>query len=601
MGHVRQSFSLYPFIILTLRPAGPQEVIVTGTFDSWKQTLPLVKQSDGSFEITVPLEPKETLFKYVVDGEWLTNQNQKIKKSDGYIENNYLSPEDFHTASNGSRIPEAGGLVASAAPGLTTTVMPTSEGQQQTLGEPGIFIPKDQDTLAAFEKVEDVDSRNLSAAEKKVQKKKLKKIQYKARRKQKAAAEKLGVAGVGSESSASSEPELAASQPLKQIPSDTLDPAVKAAGVAGVGAQSPNHESVVPVPEAKSATPEIKEAVKPAEFTSSLDESAETPFTGNPEPKVSEKEEDSRPTASEGHPAVAIIATTEIVENIINVELPSHEHLDSAPISGGKDAAYIPTTTETGAEEKEEEDDFKSFSDEGSVNPSIVAVHQANVVPTVVGTPDIQDQGIQRKTLAPEPVSKSSAVAAGVQAPPAVDENQNTLDPTVVGAIGGSTVNEHSANSVAKEISNDEQPERVIEPAITRPIEPEPKVADEGKKVGKETPESVLAAPIKPLGAKEVEASPVHEKPETEEIIIITQGGDDVNAIEEKILAAEDGPVLVEQIQPTESEARELAEEAHIPESSLGLDKKPKKASKNKKVKEKKKSGFVAKIKKVFK
>lgn len=35
-------------------PAGPKDVILTGTFDDWRGTLPLVKTAKGNFEITMP-------------------------------------------------------------------------------------------------------------------------------------------------------------------------------------------------------------------------------------------------------------------------------------------------------------------------------------------------------------------------------------------------------------------------------------------------------------------------------------------------------------------------------------------------------------------
>ena len=37
------------------RPAGPKEVLVTGTFDNWAKSLPLVKRADNSFELITPI------------------------------------------------------------------------------------------------------------------------------------------------------------------------------------------------------------------------------------------------------------------------------------------------------------------------------------------------------------------------------------------------------------------------------------------------------------------------------------------------------------------------------------------------------------------
>ncbi|KAM9913518.1 hypothetical protein OXX80_014284, partial [Metschnikowia pulcherrima] len=78
--------------------------------------------------------------------------------------------------------------------------------------------------------------------------------------------------------------------------------------------------------------------------------------------------------------------------------------------------------------------------------------------------------------------------------------------------------------------------------------------------------------PVVPVSnqAKEVTALPVDgDKIESEEEIIIAQGGHDRAAIEKQIIAAEDGPVSVEELQPTVSEAKQLAEEAHIPSDEI--------------------------------
>ena len=180
------------------RPKGPEEVILTGTFDNWSKSLFLVKQANGSFELTVPLPSSsgKLLYKYVVDGEWKLSPDDRIEKDESGIENNVLEESDFTTASKGSAIPEAGGLAYTpAAQGeAKATVMPTSEPKQHSVaGEPGIHVPTDPEALAAFSTVRDVDAkalneRELTPEEKKKQKKKVKRSQYKAKKKNKAAA-----------------------------------------------------------------------------------------------------------------------------------------------------------------------------------------------------------------------------------------------------------------------------------------------------------------------------------------------------------------------------------------------------------------------------
>ncbi|GMG28339.1 unnamed protein product [Ambrosiozyma monospora] len=175
-------------------PSGPKDVIVTGTFDDWSKTLPLVKQADGSFELTVPFpkDQEKILFKFVVDGEWATSKTYKHEPDTSGHLNNVLTPQDFVSTksnSSASKIPEAGGLAVPVTeisskqspstldpqsrtldpkksldpnPELSTSVLPSSEGKQTTLGEPGVVIPKDPHSVSAFNEVRDVDAKALN-------------------------------------------------------------------------------------------------------------------------------------------------------------------------------------------------------------------------------------------------------------------------------------------------------------------------------------------------------------------------------------------------------------------------------------------------------
>ncbi|CAN3485355.1 hypothetical protein DICA0_F21638 [Diutina catenulata] len=258
-------------------PSGPNEVIITGTFDNWGKTLPLVKSSDGSFAITVPFgSPDRVLYKYVVDGEWLVSPTQKITQDENGNDNNYIDSDDFDKAAalnqGKSRIPEAGGLAAGsglAAGGAAATVMPKSEQKQTTLGEPGVVIPKG-DQLSAFEQVRNVDPKTLNEPdnkalnepvlapgskvpttlasegvlppnpnpnlddmtpeERKKHKKKVKKMQYKKKKKQQKAAAAASSSGLTTTSDSSPEPESA------NASHDNLGAAAGTAGAAGVGA-----------------------------------------------------------------------------------------------------------------------------------------------------------------------------------------------------------------------------------------------------------------------------------------------------------------------------------------------------------------------------
>ncbi|QLG74146.1 hypothetical protein HG535_0G00310 [Zygotorulaspora mrakii] len=104
-------------------PAGPKEVIVTGEFDEWKGTLPLVKSSTGAFELTFPVKIPEgrdkIFFKFIVDGNWVTSDayNKGYDQLSG-IENNYISETEAEALSENpaeAKIPEAGGLAFATA------------------------------------------------------------------------------------------------------------------------------------------------------------------------------------------------------------------------------------------------------------------------------------------------------------------------------------------------------------------------------------------------------------------------------------------------------------------------------------------------------
>lgn len=172
------------------RPAGPSEVILTGNFDNWSQSLPLVKTSKGDFELTLPLDGAEEkiVFKFVVDGEWKASDEYDIDHSEG-AENNVVYLKNVKAqeeGATGSKIPESGGLIAAgtaAVSGLaaagaaavfgtssseenapSTTVLPSNEGKQETsaTGEPGIVIPQNPHEIKEFNEVSDVNAKELN-------------------------------------------------------------------------------------------------------------------------------------------------------------------------------------------------------------------------------------------------------------------------------------------------------------------------------------------------------------------------------------------------------------------------------------------------------
>ncbi|OBA19636.1 hypothetical protein METBIDRAFT_33285 [Metschnikowia bicuspidata var. bicuspidata NRRL YB-4993] len=502
-------------------PSGPKDVIVTGTFDEWSKSLPLVKQADGSFELTVPFaDDVRVLYKYVVDGEWLTNSAQSIDTDSNGIENNVLTADVLTAANPNSQIPEAGGLEVKSGL-LSTTVMPSTEGEQTTLGEPGIVIPTDKDQLAAFTTFENTErDLNTKAAEapeaaavltpeeKKKQKKKLKRTKYKLNKKAKVAQ--------STETSSSTE-----SSP---VPEEE---------VAGIAAAAAVVEETVIVP-AEAITTADEPAAEAADVV-------QKSVSGESETAVEEKEPAPYSLAEKDITAPAVVP----VEAESDTQAPAEADKEPAPYALAEDDIAQPTVVpadEKAAEEKKEE------------------------------------------------------------------ETRETLDPGVTRAVGTGAVAGALAGVVASEISQQKAVEPTIQPAIGEPIEsPKELAAPVAAAPDAASSENGSAAPA---STKEVTALPVNgAKHESEEEIIIAQGGHDLKAIEKQIAAGEQGPVSVEQLQPTVSEAKQLVEEAHIPLEEVQAEPVPAKqknsASSGGKVpktdKEKKKRGFFSKLKKMFK
>lgn len=294
--------------------------------------MPLVKQSDGSFELTVPL-PKEDniLYKYVVDGEWVVNNDQAVETDASGIENNVLSASQLSVLSEGTRIPEAGGLAAGSGT-VNATVLPTSEGKQTTLGEPGIFIPKDAEALSAFETVRDVDPKTLNEPaestpeltpeEKKKQKKKLKKTQYKLNKKKKKAAAAAGAEEESTtEADATPEPTAAPATAVPAESSETVEaPATEpestqAADAIPVVVQSTIVEQTTVVAEVPVNEAPAAERVAVAEETQDLKEPAFAESV-TAEPAVAESVA-AEPTVAESVAAEPTVAEPLVAEPVV--------------------------------------------------------------------------------------------------------------------------------------------------------------------------------------------------------------------------------------------------------------------------------------------
>ncbi|KAI1816244.1 carbohydrate-binding module family 48 protein [Poronia punctata] len=95
------------------------DVYVTGTFDDWKKSEKLEKVGD-SFEkkVTLPDASSKIYYKFVVDGEWVTDHTAAKEIDGSGIENNVLTPEQIV-----SEAPETTAIMSSAAPESTTAAL----------------------------------------------------------------------------------------------------------------------------------------------------------------------------------------------------------------------------------------------------------------------------------------------------------------------------------------------------------------------------------------------------------------------------------------------------------------------------------------------
>lgn len=138
------------------------------------------------------VQKEPILYKYIVDGEWKVNPEEKITKDFEGNENNVLDPEDLKELVSipGSLIPESGlvynnnsttskdldesktkdtskentgAAIGSSSNDYKSTVLPKEEPHQTSLtGEPGIQIPQDKEQLAVFDQFENTDSKALN-------------------------------------------------------------------------------------------------------------------------------------------------------------------------------------------------------------------------------------------------------------------------------------------------------------------------------------------------------------------------------------------------------------------------------------------------------
>ncbi|SVE61513.1 uncharacterized protein METZ01_LOCUS514367, partial [marine metagenome] len=77
-GKIPVKFSYQPLI------GGKHEVFLAGDFNNWSKTETLMKEINGIYEIILYLKKGEYAYKYIVDGQWLTDENADEFIGDGF-------------------------------------------------------------------------------------------------------------------------------------------------------------------------------------------------------------------------------------------------------------------------------------------------------------------------------------------------------------------------------------------------------------------------------------------------------------------------------------------------------------------------------------
>ncbi|KAL7274831.1 Cruciform DNA binding protein [Rhizina undulata] len=105
------------FVFIWSRPA--TEVYVTGTFDDWSKKTKLEKEGE-KFVAKVELPVEKTFYKYVVDGDWVTDRESPIEADEGGFENNVLYPKDITVDTQPESEDMSEAVISTAAPDTTT-------------------------------------------------------------------------------------------------------------------------------------------------------------------------------------------------------------------------------------------------------------------------------------------------------------------------------------------------------------------------------------------------------------------------------------------------------------------------------------------------
>ncbi|KAL9080092.1 MAG: hypothetical protein Q9159_007660 [Coniocarpon cinnabarinum] len=105
--------------------APADEVYVTGTFDDWSKSVQLAKEN-GVFtkQVDLPSNAHDILYKFVVDGKWVTDSAQPTSTDHEGNENNILRKEDIHPLPAGGRAHTGAHPVPNTAAAIRSGVGP---------------------------------------------------------------------------------------------------------------------------------------------------------------------------------------------------------------------------------------------------------------------------------------------------------------------------------------------------------------------------------------------------------------------------------------------------------------------------------------------
>lgn len=63
---------------------------MSGSFNDWKEQVPLEKNGDNVFQAVIDLPKGEYVFKFIVDDNWIISKKLPTKVADDGVENNVV-------------------------------------------------------------------------------------------------------------------------------------------------------------------------------------------------------------------------------------------------------------------------------------------------------------------------------------------------------------------------------------------------------------------------------------------------------------------------------------------------------------------------------